>query len=128
MKRSQLLGRTLRESPLVPDLWTELALRAALFRFVDDQVIFLPLGERVIARLMDILGSNHSPAQEVRLQPGFHMSGVNYPRDFSVTFIADIALAKEGNSCPACSEALKAARGIYLGGVATATGIYPVYN
>jgi hypothetical protein len=54
MKRSQLLGRTLRESPLVPDPWTELALRAALIRFVDGQVVSLPLGERVIARLTDI--------------------------------------------------------------------------
>jgi len=75
MKRSQLLGRTLRESPTVPDPWTELALRAALIRFVDGQVVFLPLGERVIARLMEILGSNHSPAQEVQLQPGLVEEG-----------------------------------------------------
>ena len=70
MKRSQLLGRTLRESPLVSDPWTELALRAALIRFVDGQVVSLPLGERVIARLTDIFGSIHLPCQEVRLRPG----------------------------------------------------------
>ncbi len=70
MKRSQLLGRTLRESPLVPDPWTELALRAALMRFVDGQVVSLPLGERVIARLIDLLRSILSSAQEVRLPPG----------------------------------------------------------
>jgi prolyl-tRNA synthetase len=49
-------------------------------------------------------------------KPGFHMGGVNYPRDFTVTMIADVALAKEGDGCPACGEALTAARGIYLGG------------
>jgi prolyl-tRNA synthetase len=70
MKRSQLLGRTLRESPLVPDPWTELALRAALIRFVDGQVVSLPLGERVIARLTDIFGPIHLPGQRVQLQPG----------------------------------------------------------
>ncbi|HEY48236.1 MAG TPA: hypothetical protein G4O14_15825 [Anaerolineae bacterium] len=70
MKRSQLLGRTLRETPLVPDPWTELALRAALIRFINGQVVFLPLGERAIARLKILLGSTHSPAQEIRLGPG----------------------------------------------------------
>jgi prolyl-tRNA synthetase len=49
-------------------------------------------------------------------KPGFHMSGVNFPRDFSVTLIADIALAKEGDACPTCGEKLKVTRGIYLGG------------
>ncbi|UCF61995.1 MAG: hypothetical protein JSV37_04720 [Anaerolineaceae bacterium] len=70
MKRSQLLGRTLREAPLVPDPWTELALRAAFIRLVDHQVITLPLGERAVARLMDMLGSILSPAQKVRMGPG----------------------------------------------------------
>jgi prolyl-tRNA synthetase len=70
MKRSQLLGRTLRESHLVPDPWTEIALRAALIRLVDGQVLSLPLGERVIARLMDLFRSIPFPGQEVRLQPG----------------------------------------------------------
>ncbi|HEY44836.1 MAG TPA: hypothetical protein G4O11_12725 [Anaerolineae bacterium] len=75
MKRSQLLGRTLRESPQVQDPWTELALRAAIVRIIDDQVVYLPLGERVIVRLMDAMRSIHPPAQEVRLQPGFVEEG-----------------------------------------------------
>ena len=75
MKRSQLLGRTLRESPLVPDPWTELALRAALVRFVNGQIVYLPLGERVITRLTDIFGSIPSLAQEVRLPPGLLEEG-----------------------------------------------------
>lgn len=75
MKRSQLLGRTLRESPQVPDPWTELALRAAIVRIVDDQVVSLPLGERVVTRLMDTLRSIHASAQEVGLQHGLLEEG-----------------------------------------------------
>ncbi len=75
MKLSQLLGRTLREAPQVPDPWTELALRAAIIRFVDHQVITLPLGERVLNRLISMLGSILSPTQEVRLGPGLVEEG-----------------------------------------------------
>jgi prolyl-tRNA synthetase len=75
MKRSQLLGRTLRESPHVSDPWTELAIRAAIVRIVDDQVISLPLGERVITRLMDTLRSVHPTAQEVGLHHGLLEDG-----------------------------------------------------
>jgi prolyl-tRNA synthetase len=49
-------------------------------------------------------------------KPDFHISGVNYPRDFAVTLIADVALAKEGDRCYACGEALAATQGIYMGG------------
>jgi prolyl-tRNA synthetase len=44
----------------------------------------------------------------------FHLGGVNYPRDFSVTFLADIAKAAEGDGCPECDENLEAGRAILL--------------
>jgi prolyl-tRNA synthetase len=49
-------------------------------------------------------------------QEGFHYTGVNYPRDFNITIIADIAMAKAGDRCPECGEPLGSRSGIYLGG------------
>jgi prolyl-tRNA synthetase len=46
----------------------------------------------------------------------FHFSGVNYPRDFEVTSIADLAMPDEGDRCPQCGEALELRSGILLGG------------
>jgi prolyl-tRNA synthetase len=41
--------------------------------------------------------------------------GVNYPRDFSVTILADIAQAKAGQLCPECGGRLAAKSAIELG-------------
>jgi prolyl-tRNA synthetase len=49
-------------------------------------------------------------------QPDHHLQGANYPRDFEVTMIVDIAAAKAGYPCPECSKPLKDLRGIHLGG------------
>ncbi len=49
-------------------------------------------------------------------QEGYHYTGVNYPRDFNITMIADIAMAKAGDRCPQCGELLESRSGIYLGG------------
>ena len=46
---------------------------------------------------------------------GYHLVGVNYPRDFSVTLMADIAQAKAGYLCPACEGTLAADSAIELG-------------
>jgi prolyl-tRNA synthetase len=46
---------------------------------------------------------------------GFHLGGVNYPRDFSATLIKDIAEAAKGAMCPECGEDLEARGGIILG-------------
>lgn len=46
---------------------------------------------------------------------GYHFTGVNYPRDFGVTLIADIAQADTGHTCPRCGGALQAQSGIELG-------------
>jgi prolyl-tRNA synthetase len=45
---------------------------------------------------------------------GYHMCGVNYPRDFAVSLLADICLAQAGDTCPACGHPLSPARGIWL--------------
>jgi prolyl-tRNA synthetase len=48
-------------------------------------------------------------------KPGYHLKNANYPRDFQVDLIADIALARPGDSCPRCQGKLSSARGIEVG-------------
>ncbi|MFW6115869.1 MAG: proline--tRNA ligase [Chloroflexota bacterium] len=46
---------------------------------------------------------------------GYHLVGVNYPRDFAVTILDDIAQAEAGYLCPRCEGALVAESAIELG-------------
>lgn len=46
---------------------------------------------------------------------GFHLTGVNYPRDFEVTVLEDIAQAQDGYLCAHCEGTLKAESAIELG-------------
>jgi len=48
-------------------------------------------------------------------RPGYHLTGVNTPRDFSVTLLADIAQAQVGHPCPRCEGKLAAESAIELG-------------
>jgi len=48
-------------------------------------------------------------------ETGFHYSGANYPRDFAVTLIKDIAQADSDHSCVACGGRLLAQRAIEAG-------------
>jgi len=44
-----------------------------------------------------------------------HLKNVNYPRDFKVDLVADIALARAGDGCPECGSKLSSMRGIEVG-------------
>ncbi len=46
---------------------------------------------------------------------GYHLRNVNYPRDFQVDLLGDIAAVKEGNPCTRCGGKLRTTRGIELG-------------
>ena len=46
---------------------------------------------------------------------GFHLTGVNYGRDFRADIEADIALARGGDPCPSCRAPLRETRGIEMG-------------
>lgn len=46
---------------------------------------------------------------------GYHLKGVNYPRDFEVDLLADIAMVREGDLCPRCRKSLRLTRGVELG-------------
>jgi len=46
---------------------------------------------------------------------GYHLRNVNYPRDFRADVVADIALARSGDTCLVCGGKLADERGIELG-------------
>ncbi len=48
-------------------------------------------------------------------KPGTHLRNVNYPRDFKVDLIADIARARAGDKCPRCGGKLSSSHGIEVG-------------
>ena len=48
-------------------------------------------------------------------KPDTHLRGANYPRDFEVDLLSDIALAQPGQHCPQCGKELEAVRGIEVG-------------
>ncbi|MFC2052329.1 proline--tRNA ligase [Chloroflexota bacterium] len=48
-------------------------------------------------------------------KPDTHLKNVNYPRDFKVDLIADIARARAGDKCPGCEDKLLSTHGIEVG-------------
>jgi prolyl-tRNA synthetase len=71
-------------------------------------------GVKVVADDSITSGSNFIAGAN---KPGYHFRNANYPRDFKVDLIADIALAQPGDSCPKCGGELSSARGIEVGHV-----------
>jgi prolyl-tRNA synthetase len=45
----------------------------------------------------------------------YHVKNVNYPRDFKVDLMVDIAAAQPGQGCPKCGQSLSVTRGIEVG-------------
>jgi prolyl-tRNA synthetase len=50
-------------------------------------------------------------------EPGYHLLNVNYPRDYAVDQMADIAVGRAGDACAACGAPLELTRGIEVGHV-----------
>ena len=48
-------------------------------------------------------------------EPDTHIINANYPRDFQVDLITDIALVREGHGCPRCETPLETTRGVEVG-------------
>ncbi len=48
-------------------------------------------------------------------RPDYHLKNVNYPRDFHVDVMLDIAVAQPGQGCPKCAKPLASTRGIEAG-------------
>jgi prolyl-tRNA synthetase len=76
-----------------------------------------PIGTKGIKIVADdsiTLGSNFVVGAN---KPGYHFRNANYPRDFQVDLIVDIALARSGDSCPKCGNKFTYARSIEVGHV-----------
>ena len=69
-------------------------------------------GVRVVADDSILTGSNFVAGAN---EAGFHLRNVNYPRDFAVDTIGDVALARNGDGCAVCGSPLVATRGIEVG-------------
>ncbi len=70
------------------------------------------LGIKVVADDSVKLGSNFVAGAN---KEGYHLKNVNYPRDFEVEVLTDIALAQDGDECPHCGGELRASKGIEVG-------------
>ncbi|MBN2186708.1 MAG: proline--tRNA ligase [Dehalococcoidia bacterium] len=71
-------------------------------------------GVKIVADDSITLGSNFIAGAN---KPGYHFKNTNFPGDFQVDIIADIALARGGDSCPKCGSELSSVRGIEVGHV-----------
>lgn len=74
-----------------------------------------PIGMKDIKIVADdsiTLGSNFIAGAN---KPGYHFSNINYPRDFQVDLMVDIALARSGDNCSKCGSKLSSAHGIEVG-------------
>jgi len=71
-------------------------------------------GVKIVADDSTTLGSNFVVGAN---KPGYHFRNANYPRDFQVDLMTDIALARAGDCCPKCRGKLSSSRGIEVGHV-----------
>lgn len=71
-------------------------------------------GFRVVADDSITMGTNFIAGAN---RPDAHLRNVNYPRDFKADLIADIALARAGDTCSRCGAPLRSIRGIEAGHV-----------
>ncbi len=71
-------------------------------------------GIKIIADDSITMGSNFVAGAN---KPDMHLKNVNYPRDFEVTTMADIAVARPDDGCPRCDGKLFSSLGIEVGHV-----------
>ena len=74
-----------------------------------------PIGIDNLQRIADpsITGGNNFVVGANR--PDTHYRNANYPRDFQVDLLTDLALAQPGQLCPQCGGALQSTRGVEVG-------------
>ena len=76
-----------------------------------------PIGVKRVKLVADdsiTLGSNFVVGAN---KSGYHFRNANYPRDFQVDLVTDVALARAGDCCPKCRGKLSSSRGIEVGHV-----------
>ncbi len=48
---------------------------------------------------------------------GYHLRNTNYGRDYAAPIVADIVVARDGDSCPQCAAGLRTSRGVEVGNI-----------
>ena len=71
-------------------------------------------GVKIVADDSITLGANFVVGGN---KPDVHLRNANFPRDFKVDLITDIALAQAGHTCPRCGDMFRSTRGIEVGHV-----------
>ncbi|MBI2853486.1 MAG: proline--tRNA ligase [Chloroflexi bacterium] len=71
-------------------------------------------GVKVVADESIMMGNNFVAGANRR---DTHLKNVNYPRDFQIDIMGDIARAKAGHECPRCGHVFLTSRGIEVGHV-----------
>ncbi len=123
---SQVVFVTIRGDLEVNDVKLRNALRVSEVRLATPEEVQAaglvagsasPVGLEGIRTIADdsiTLGSNFVVGAN---RQDYHLRNANYPRDFQVDLVTDIALAEAGSECIKCGTALKAMRGIEVGHV-----------
>ncbi len=91
------LEEELESIGIVPGYASPIGLRGKVKIVADESI---RLGSNLVA------GANRE---------GYHLRNVNYPRDFQVDLLGDIAAVTEADRCARCGKELRLARGIELG-------------
>ncbi len=73
--------------------------RSRVLLVVDDQI---PISPNLVA------GAN---------KVDYHLTHVNYGRDYEADIVVDITVALDGHACPSCGERLRSERGIEVGNI-----------
>ena len=74
-----------------------------------------PIGIANLKRVADPSISGGSNFVVGANRPDTHYRNANYPRDFAVDLLTDIALAQPGQLCPQCGGTLESTRGVEVG-------------
>ena len=124
MADGEVVFVTIRGDLEVNDIKLKNALRASDLRLADDQEVAKAglvagsasaIGIHDIKRVGDLSITRGNNFVVGGNKPDTHLRGANYPRDFQVDILTDIALARQGQGCPNCGQPLEAVRGVEVG-------------
>jgi prolyl-tRNA synthetase len=124
MADGELVFVTIRGDLEVNEVKLKNALHASELRLADDQEVAKAglvagsasaIGIQDVKRVGDlsITKGNNFVVGANKLDT--HLRGANYPRDFQVDILTDIALAGPGQSCASCGHVLEFLRGVEVG-------------
>jgi len=124
MADGELVFVTIRGDLEVNDIKLKNALHASDLQLADDQEVAKAglvagsasaIGIHDIKRVGDLSITRGNNFVVGGNKPDTHLRGANYPRDFQVDILTDIALARPGQGCPNCGQPLEAVRGVEVG-------------